>query len=150
MRGRSSFSGAAIALAVAVAALAGCGGQEHDPRPTPGSWFAEIEAVGEHGHSGFGIVTLLADGGTRANVTLTGGSAGGVHPWHVHDGTCEEEGPIVGNAEAYPLLRPDASGNASATLALPVTLSRDEPYSIHIHQSSDDMTIAGCGELVTN
>lgn len=126
-----------------------CGGrQEQDARPIPGSWSGQIEAVGPHGHSGFAVVALLQDGGTRANATLTRGSAGGVHPWHIHEGICSEMGPIVGDSDAYPLLRPDASGDASATVAIPVELSLDEEYSVHLHQSPDDDTLVGCGELV--
>ena len=77
-------------LGAGLFALAACGGQERDPRPIPGSWFADVAAVGQGGHSGFAVVSLLLDGEieTRANVTLTGGSAGGVHPWFIHEGTC--------------------------------------------------------------
>ena len=85
-----AFAGAMLLLAC------GCAKQERDPRPVAGSWVGEIEAVGEHGHSGFAVVALLHDGGTRANATVTGGSAGGVHPWHIHEGGCDGDGPIVG------------------------------------------------------
>jgi hypothetical protein len=127
-----------------------CAKQERDARPVAGSWAGEIEAVGEHGHSGFAVVALLVEGGTRANATLTGGSAGGSHPWHLHDGGCDANGPVIGNTSAYPTLRPDESGNASATVTLPITLTLDAPYSIHLHQSPEDDTLVGCGELVLN
>jgi hypothetical protein len=139
-----AFAGALILLAC------GCAKQERDPRPVPGSWVGEIEAVGEHGHSGFAVVALLQDGGTRANATLTGGSAGGVHPWSIHEGSCDGDGPIVGEAGLYPLLRPDASGDASATVFIPIELSLDERYSVQLRQSPDDDTLVGCGELVRN
>jgi len=130
--------------------LVACAKQERDARPVVGSWSGEIEPVGEHGHSGFAVVALLVEGGTRANATLTGGSAGGNHPWHLHEGACGDNGPVIGDPSAYPPLRPDESGNASATVTLPVTLSLDKPYSVHLHQSPDDDTMVGCGELVSN
>lgn len=127
----------------------GCAKQERDPNPVPGSWIAEIQAIGEHGHSGFAVVAIGVEGNTRANATVTRGSAGGVHPWHIHEGTCRESGAIVGNAELYPLLRPDARGDASATVLIPVTLSMEAEYSVHLHQGPDDDTLVGCGELVS-
>lgn len=139
-----------IFVLTSLAVLTGCAKQEQDARPIPGSWSGEIQAVGEHGHSGFAVVVLLQDGGTRANATLTRGSAGGVHPWHIHEGLCSEMGPIVGDADEYPLLRPDASGDASATVWIPVALSLDEEYSVNLHQSPEDDTLVGCGELVPN
>jgi hypothetical protein len=71
--------------------------------------------VTEDADAGFAVVAVLQDGGTRANATLTRGSAGGVHPWHIHERLCSEMGPVVGDADDYPVLRPDASGDASAT-----------------------------------
>lgn len=137
----------AVALAVLTAA---CAKQERDPNPVAGSWIAEIRAMGEHGHSGFAVLATHHEGGTRANATLTRGSAGGNHPWHIHDGTCEESGDILGDPAAYPILRPDASGDASATVLLPIELSLDADYSVHLHQAPDDDTLVGCGELVSN
>lgn len=148
-RGTIAFATYRLMLAAGLLVLVACAKQERDPRPVAGSWSGEIEAVGEHGHSGFAVVALLQEGGTRANATLTGGSAGGNHPWHIHEGRCAENGPVVGNASTYPTLRPDASGNASATVAIPVSLSVDEEYSVHLHQSPEDDTLVGCGELIS-
>lgn len=138
---------AAAALATSAVAL-GCAKQERDLRPIEGSWFADVEALGDDGHSGFAVVSILRDGRTRANVTLTGGSGGGVHPWHVHEGSCD--GPIVGQESAYPALRPDESGNASAVATLEMRLSGDKDYYVNIHESPDDPEIVGCGKLVSN
>ncbi len=139
-----------VLMLTVVGILVGCHGQARDTRPVAGSWFADVRAMGEHGHSGFAVVTLLPDGGTRANLTLSGGSAGGVHPWHIHEGTCSSGGPIVGDPSAYPVLQPDAGGNASATVALDVGLSTDADYHVNIHQSPDDDTVVGCGDLRSN
>src|SRR5688572_11865840 len=150
MRGTVAFATRRLIVVAGLLVFVACAKQERDARPVAGSWAGEIEAVGEHGHSGFAVVALLVEGGTRANATLTGGSAGGNHPWHLHEGGCGENGPVIGNASAYPSLQPDASGNASATVTLPVTLALDRSYSIDLHQSPDDDTLVGCGELVLN
>jgi hypothetical protein len=141
-----------ISWLTGMAILTGCAGQQHDPRPMVGSWFAEVEAVVDHGHSGFAVVSLSPDETTRANLTMTGGSGGGVHPWHMHEGTCETGGPIVGSPTEYPLMKPDARGDASATVALDEVLSTDEDarYHVAMHQSHVDETVVGCGDLVSN
>lgn len=117
-------------------------------RPVAGAWTADIAAIGETGHSGFATITLNADGGTRANATLAGGSVGGVHPWAIHAGSCESEGALVGNEEAYPVLEPNERGNASATATLTETLATDEAYALRIYASSEDReAVVGCGDL---
>lgn len=140
---------ALVAMGVVAAAIGCGGGGDVDTTPVPAAWTADIRALGEAGHSGFATVSIMTTGNTRVNVTLSGGSAGGVHPWHVHAGLCGSGGPIVGDADAYEPLRPDEAGNASATATLDVSLDPEADYYINIHQSPDDLgTIVGCGELV--
>jgi hypothetical protein len=152
-------------LSMALVALAACSRQADDPRPIAGSWFSDIQEVGEHGHSGFAVVSLAPDGGTRANVTLTGGSTGGNHPWYVQAGRCESEessgakgsngsndpnGSMVGSPGDYPALRPDDSGNASATILIDEQLDPEGDYHVKILQSSGNSTVVGCGDLLSN
>lgn len=141
---------ALLGVVCAFLLVAGCASGGHsDPRPIPAAWTSEVLAVGEQGHSGFATVTVLPDLGTRANLTLSGGTAGGRHPWHIHEGRCgEDAGGPVGPADAYPLLQPDERGNASATASLAATLDGDEAYHINVHHSLEDPTIVGCGELI--
>lgn len=128
--------------------LTGCGGRDVDTRPVAGMWSADVRAVGDHGHSGFATGSIMVTGATRMNITLTGGSAGGVHPWSVRAGLCGSEGPVVGEEEAYPLLSPNERGNASATATLDVTLDPAAEYHVVLRQSEADDTIVGCGDLV--
>ncbi|MDX1660629.1 MAG: hypothetical protein R3326_02460 [Gemmatimonadota bacterium] len=128
--------------------LTGCWGREVDTRPVAGLWSADVRAVGEHGHSGFATGSILVSGATRMNVTLSGGSAGGVHPWAVQAGLCGSEGPVVGREQDYPVLRPNERGNASATATLDVRLDPSADYHVVIHQSDEDHTIVGCGQLI--
>ena len=134
--------------ALVAALLVGCWGREVDPNPVRGSWIGEIVAMGDHGHSGFVTASLLAAGGTRINVTLTGGSTGGRHPWRVRVGACESGGEAVGDPEAYPPMEPNARGNASATATIGVDLDPDSEYHVTLHASPDDLdTVVGCGDL---
>lgn len=131
--------------------LTGCavigGGQERDPTPVSAVWTADIQAVGTRGHRGFATGSILTTGETRMNATLTGGSVGGIHPWYIHEGACGETGPVVGSEEEYPELRPDAGGDASATVTLPEPLDPGDEYSVQVHQDEDPTTIVGCGDL---
>ncbi|HUP19064.1 MAG TPA: hypothetical protein VM778_03825 [Gemmatimonadota bacterium] len=129
--------------------ITGCASGGHsDPRPIPAAWTGEIAAVGEHGHSGFSTVTVMPDGGTVVNLTLQGGSAGGRHPWQIREGRCGEDTAAIGRPDAYPPLEPDEQGNASGTASLTEVLDPDTDYRVDIHQSIDDETVVGCGELI--
>lgn len=135
--------------------MAGCAsGGETDSRPIPGAWSGDIQSLGAEGHAGFATVTLMPDGETRANLTLRGGAAGGHHPWHIHAGQCPSGdadsaavGPEVGDPGSYPSLEPDDAGYASATATMVVQLDPDAEYHVDIHQSEDDPTVVGCGDL---
>jgi hypothetical protein len=130
--------------------VAGCASGGHsDPRPIPAAWTGEVLAVGDQGYSGFAIVTVLPDGGTQANLTLSGGMAAGRHPWQMRTGRCgDDAGDPVGPADAYPLLEPDERGNASASALLDASLDANEAYRVTIHGSLEDPTVVGCGELI--
>lgn len=87
-------------------------------------------------------------GQTIVGVSLGGGTSGGTHPWHIHVGRCETNGPIYGAAAAYPPLRPDGSGNATAQASLAVELLPTESYYVNIHESPQNLgRIIGCGDL---
>lgn len=137
-----------LVLCVGLAACAsGRGGAGGDGGGADAPWTSDILALGGHGHSGRASAEAMG-GGTHVTVFLTGGSAGGVHPWHVHEGVCESNGPIVGAAAAYPPLQPDASGNANAEAHLEVALEPGGSYYVNIHQSASDLgTVVGCGQL---
>lgn len=144
-----------IAFICAFLLLTGCasGGSNSDPRPIAAAWTGDVEPVGDAGPAGFATVTVLPDGGTRANLTLRGSTAGGKHPWHIHPGHCgdDPEQPArsaVGPADSYPLLEPDARGSASGTASIPAVLDRDEEYLVDVHQSLDDPAVVGCGDLI--
>jgi hypothetical protein len=87
-------------------------------------------------------------GQTAVAINLVGGETGGAHPWHVHRGTCATGGPIVGDAAAYPVLRPNSAGAANATAAIGVQLVPGESYHVNVHRSAQALNqIIGCGDL---
>ncbi|MFN2383728.1 MAG: hypothetical protein ABR559_05625 [Gemmatimonadota bacterium] len=148
---RQTLALGALAMILGLAACSARGEVNTSGAGTMQSWTANVAASGTDGHSGFATASTDGSGETRANVTLTGGSEGGNHPWHIHSGTCGSDGAIVGDPAAYPALRPDPSGNASATATLDVALDPQASYHVNLHQSPTALgTIVGCGELRTS
>lgn len=134
---------------IATITLASCASREVDRDPIEGSWITEIAGIGSDGVRGFVTASILREGGTRVNATLSEGSLGSRHPWHVHAGTCASGGPVVGEAAAYPLLEPNARGDASASATLEVELVSGDEYHVNVHASPEDLgTFVGCGDLV--
>lgn len=88
--------------------------------------------------------------GTTATIRLIGASSGGRHPWHIHRGTCGSNGPIVGPADAYPVLVVGADGRATATatVAEDIGIGDVDDFYVNVHASPQAMgTIIACGDL---
>lgn len=97
-----------------------------------------------------GTATARVEGNnTLTTLVLTGLPSGGPYPWHVHDGTCETGGPIVGDATAYPPLMVGADGRTEANARLlGIKLNEAKKYHVNVHRSPTDLaTIIACGEL---
>jgi hypothetical protein len=120
-----------------------------NPLKTGETWKATI--TGRSSWMGAsGTATARREGdNTIVTLVLTGLPPGGPYPWHVHDGTCETGGPIVGDATAYPLLTVGVDGRAEANARLVnLKLNEAKKYHINVHRSSTDQaTIIACGEL---
>lgn len=143
-----------LALAGVVVALAACtasmdnGGLDVDPvTDRIGDWRGDLES--QAGTQVLGrVAAQSALTSTGVSVTISGAAAGARHPWHIHQGTCGSNGPIVGNPSAYPVLSPGSDGIASASANLNVGLSEDARYYVNIHRSPGDLgTIVACGPL---
>ncbi|HUP00748.1 MAG TPA: CHRD domain-containing protein [Gemmatimonadota bacterium] len=114
------------------------------PLPTWGVLLSSSEGLSVTGE---GEVRALTEG-TRAMVEIQNAEPDAQHPWHVHSGDCGSNGPIIGDAAAYPVLTVDADGEASADATIDVSLDDDAGYYINIHQSATETgTIVACGEL---
>ncbi|MGH7476642.1 MAG: hypothetical protein ACRELD_10160 [Longimicrobiales bacterium] len=87
-------------------------------------------------------------GQTGASITIAGADSGGQHPWHVHTGSCDSGGGIVGPATAYPVLSVGANGQASASATVALELTPGASYHVNVHRSPTDLgTIIACGDL---
>jgi hypothetical protein len=85
---------------------------------------------------------------SRAQVDIANAVPGGDHPWHVHQGQCGSNGPIVGPATSYRSLEVKGDGKATATADLPVAMPTSGQYYINVHASANNMaTIIACGNL---
>jgi hypothetical protein len=97
-----------------------------------------------------GTATARVEGdNTHATLVLSGLPPGGPYPWHVHDGTCETGGPIVGDPVAYTPLTVGADGRAEANARLlNFKLNEAKKYHVNVHRSTSDLaTIIACGNL---
>jgi hypothetical protein len=152
----------ALALAACVAAgSAGCVRVHRDP--ATGNADIDVENPLKSGETwkanitgramwtgASGTATARVEGSnTLVTLVLTGLPPGGPYPWHVHDGTCETGGPIVGDATAYPPLMVGADGRAEANARLlGLKLNEAKKYHVNVHRSPTDLaTIIACGQL---
>jgi len=100
-----------------------------------------------------GTATVAAGSGagsTVATVSITGGKAGAVYPWHVHVGKCGQTpgGKVWGDPSAYKPLTAGADGSAKGTATIAMAVPTSGDYYVNIHASPSDMgTIVSCGNL---
>jgi hypothetical protein len=139
MRNRAAFILTGVALAGAACATM--------PVFEPQEWSAEVEPRGGS-EVRANVRAASAPGQTAVAINLIGAETGGAHPWHIHRGTCASGGGIVGDANAYPVLRPTSAGAANATAYVRVQLVPGEPYHVNVHRSAQQLDqIIGCGDL---
>lgn len=144
-----------------LAALAACTPRVHTD-PDTGRVDVDVQPVTQRGEVWTGTLTgqgahtnvagtaraTVREGHTIATVTLTGGTPGHVHPWHIHEGTCGSGGPVVGSGSAYPPLQVGSEGRATGEAHLMLTLNEAKSYHVNVHASATDMgTIVACGAL---
>lgn len=111
------------------------------------TWAATISP--QAGTNISGTAAAVGDGSrTQANISLGGGTAGEVHPWHIHVGQCGDNGPIFGPAANYQPLTVGADGTATASAVVPIGLVTTTRYYVNVHQSPTAMgIIVACGNL---
>lgn len=113
----------------------------------PRDWSATVQERGDSGVRA-NVRAASAPGQTAVSINLAGGQSNGTHPWHVHRGTCGNDQGIVGDPGAYPPLRPNSAGAASATALITVQLVPDGNYMVNVHRSPQALNeIIACGQL---
>jgi hypothetical protein len=110
-------------------------------------WRATLEERGDSNVRA-NATAASSPGQTDVSINLAGGQPGATHPWHVHIGTCADGGGIAGDPGAYPSLRPDPAGAASAMARLTVQLIPGDDYHVNVHRSPQALgDIIACGDL---
>jgi hypothetical protein len=85
----------------------------------------------------------------RVALTLRGSAPGQQHPWHVHRGRCDAEGPIVGSTIAYPVLQIRGDGNVDLNRTIDASLDPAAAYYVDVHASRANMDlIIACADLL--
>jgi len=100
---------------------------------------------------GTATVTPTKDGtGTEIAVTLTDDTPGATRPWHIHSGSCEKSGGVVGGGRVYTPIVINDKGQGAGKATLPVALADTATYYVNIHDAAAAMSIiVACGDLKT-
>ena len=110
-------------------------------------WSGSLSARSGSGITG-SFKALVVDGKTTISVNLANAMAGQRLPWHVHEGTCDNDMGIVGGASSYPVIVVANDGTASANTVLSVQLDEAKNYFVNVHASPTNLqTIVACGDL---
>ncbi len=107
--------------------------------------------AGKDGRKVHGTATVTpskAGDSTEVLVTLDDDTPGATRPWHIHAGTCEKGGGVVGGGRAYPPIVIDDKGHGTGKAKLAMVLSDTTTYYVNIHDAAAAMgIIAACGDL---
>jgi hypothetical protein len=142
-------------LIIALVSLAACSTRNEDGDDPGGfsvsdqigDWSATIDSRNKSGLRGTASVHS-AVAGSMIRIAISGAAANNHHPWHVHRGTCDTGGPIVGDANAYPALHIGSDGTASGSITIGTALNDDVTYHVNVHRSAAQMdVIIACGNL---
>ncbi|HKV50590.1 MAG TPA: hypothetical protein VJO52_05250 [Gemmatimonadaceae bacterium] len=88
------------------------------------------------------------DNKTVVSVQISNAAPGGMHPWHVHMGTCGNDAGILGPPGSYGTLKVDGDGKAAARVEVPIQAPTSGQYFVNIHASPTNLgTIIACGNL---
>lgn len=149
-----------MALMLAALTLTACVRTRTDP--ATGTVDVDLESPAQRGEEWEGAIrgmnmysamtgtarARVVEGVADISVTLSGGTPGQTHPWHLHEGKCGSGGAIVGDAYAYSPVTIGADGKATATARIQKTLNEAMDYHVNFHASASEMsTIIACGEI---
>ena len=94
------------------------------------------------------VQALVVEGNTAVTVSVSGATPGSAVPWHIHEGTCETGGEIIGDHNAYMPLVIGSDGRGTGNAQISVALDEAKDYFVSMHASATDMaTIVACGDL---
>ena len=144
-----------VVLLLVLAGLTACSTRREEADNTSGfsisdqvgDWTATIEPRNNSNVRGTASVhSALAASVVR--IAISGAAANAHHPWHVHRGTCDSGGAIVGDPSAYAALHVGSDGTASANSTIGTAINDDEKYHVNVHRSPTQLeVIIACGNL---
>jgi hypothetical protein len=118
----------------AIAAIAPAAAQED-------SLTIDLDEVDGSGVSGTATLTE-EDGQTNVVIELEGTPEDGVHPAHIHSGTCDDLGDVV-----FPL-EDVVDGMSESTVEASIDDILAADHAINVHLSADEMNVyVACGEI---
>jgi hypothetical protein len=139
-----------LSLLIPIPLLAGlsCAPAVTPAAEPPARWAASLEARPQFPEVSAELTAVRTVGGTTVQIELTGAEPRSTHPWHVHRGTCEIGGGIVGDPAGYPSLRVGDDGRALETAVIDAELQPGQNFHVNVHRAPDDLgTIIACGNL---
>ena len=93
-----------------------------------------------------GFIWTEGRGRFLVGIAVTDDEAFALRPWHVHRGSCDDRGAIVGDSGEYPLLVMDGGGAAEIEAVIDDSLSPSRDYYVDVHLSDQELsTIIACG-----
>ncbi|HEX3035485.1 MAG TPA: CHRD domain-containing protein [Thermodesulfobacteriota bacterium] len=102
---------------------------------------AELSELNDSGVSGTVTLTPM-ENQTKVTVNLTGAPEGGIHPAHIHEGTCDNLGK-----PAYPL-NDIKNGTSETTIDATTETLTSGKYAINVHKSPEELSAyVACGEI---
>ena len=111
-------------------------------------WHGKMLGKGNWSGLSGDVQALVLEGRTSVTVAITGAQPGAVLPWHIHEGTCETGGEIVGGHDSYMPMIVGSDGRGSANAQINVGLDEAKDYFVSFHASQNEMaTIVACGDI---
>lgn len=93
-----------------------------------------------------GEATLTAQGEqTQVMLRVTGAPPNGMHPAHIHQGTCENQGPVAAPLQS---VTADASGTgtSTSTVSVPLATVMNGQHYVQVHAANGGQPVA-CGNV---
>jgi hypothetical protein len=149
---------AGLAGLIVSLSLAGCGGHavKINPNAVPLSsrWNAtlatppELQGVVQASGSAWMGKGEKDASKTQAHIEIANAVPGARHPWHVHIGQCGSDQGVLGEPDAYPVLKVGGDGKAKADAYLPMPTPQTGQYYVDVHASSGNpQTLVACGNM---
>ncbi|HVE77804.1 MAG TPA: hypothetical protein VNA89_03030, partial [Gemmatimonadaceae bacterium] len=82
-------------------------------------WTASLTPGGGSGVSGTAVARVAGIDQLDVDISIAGSTAGSIHPWHVHRGTCDADQGVVGPPTAYPTLAAGSDGRGRLLTTVP-------------------------------